>query len=405
MSIVETSLGTFTQRGEPCVVGSKVIFQSGGTLQVCETSTGSLVTIVTHLYTYNEFIYWVSDYGVAYTNGFLVAAAGKPDDANVILKSFAFDSVTGEVTDAQTLTFNPPGPWERQKVLGLYAGPDGVIFAVISSRYGYNITVAINVDAEGNMTVGDDTYRSGSADNKVQRVFWDGEYLYAAEGSYGVRVYSFTEGVFTQVAEHVVADATCPDMTNMTGYEAFAICVSAIANNVFVGTEGLSDNGLVFAFSFDGSSLTYVAHHQLVDRVLGGGQGADAYAMGVVENTVIVQGRGEIIGLTLGLSGFTDQFHKTTYSADIFGYGIDEVFLSTYDEQEDDASRGYLYTINSVPVLPVLAQPVSTLFVPVNSAKAFVIGSKQTDDVPTTKLQITNYKGRSDYQDVLKNGG
>ena len=50
----------------------------------------------------------------------------------------------------------------------------------------------------------------------------------------------------------------------------------------------------------------------------------------------------------------------------------------------------------------VQSQPVATIMIPITSRKAYMLGSKTVNDINESSLLITDYKGRSDYQDVLQ---
>jgi hypothetical protein len=92
------------------------------------------------------------------------------------------------------------------------------------------------------------------------------------------------------------------------------------------------------------------------------------------------------IGSGLASGGLAPSFSLT----DFFGVAYDSPYPVGASEQ---------------PAIILKVQPVSTIFIAVNSDKAFALGNKVLNDRDETKLQITNYKARSDYQDVLHAGG
>lgn len=107
----------------------------------------------------------------------------------------------------------------------------------------------------------------------------------------------------------------------------------------------------------------------------------------------------ELVSITITDSDFL----RPSSSSSLRSGGIAPLVATTDFEYE---IFGAAYPIGALQnVAPVKSQPISNIFVAINSARALILGSKVTDDAGTSKLQMTSYKGRSDYQDVLINGG
>lgn len=307
-----------------------------------------------------------------FKNGYLLLGLG----AGATVASYTFDEDLYTLTEVDSLTITT-APFASNAPMHMCEGPANTVFVALWQGG----VAAINVNpVTGELTEVSKALDSG---NTASGVAYDGTYVYLTAETAGISAFSYIANVLTRITGTSVTNVSISSISCDGGF------IFACGTNSGVSPAA----GYTGVWIFNGTSFTLLTNYDS-DNTSASGR-VRIYAR---DSIVFTTGNYAAEGLSFEDGSLSLEYTLATTAS---GLLIAEGEYFYFGDTTDSELYGLLAHI---PVI-VLSQPISTLFVPVNSAKAFVVGIKTTDDIGTTKLQITNFKGRPDYQDVLKNGG